>query len=551
MLDIKVKSLLINQKVLLLFVICIIFLIFFFAHFIFSGLEYDDSFLIINNENILFIDNDTYTYNDKISIECEKCYLDNKKIKEKIVLEDNGIYKLKINSKELNILLDNNLNFIIKDYFGNEIHNYESNVLAFKIESDNEIIVNNEKYSGQGFFKVGEYKLNDSTTININDIRRDNEYDIYIATSTLQILYASLIYSQRDNQSYMWVGRDDTINYEYLNSIDNLTLSTSDPDLDSLYGVVKDEIKQFIHDILQIDDNAYFNIYIDELRFYFEQDAIASLGLDNNRYSINYLTDGTLSYQIDNPYLEDDSYDTYLNDVQYWRSNLDKYRSGVNTRYLSDLAFLYVAIAEDNASYYLQYPDYFIAKDEKMSDIFEFVKYYDFNPAEMYNSLSKSEKNKFLNIIGFNKEEFDYNYFSDNSKPYLIITGEVPIDYYYGDETFKNMIKYIVDEYNDDYNILFKPHPRALPDEQYSLFFEELDIGVLPGKMPMEAITFVYNDLYLGGFTSSLYLSINSDNILFFFMNDETEVFEPIRSMLDEEFSNVKIIKPNDFRGGI
>lgn len=531
-------------------IICVL-IIFLFVFCVLKIINKKESILLINNQNISFINGDTYTYNDEVTIECDSCYLDNKKINDKIILNDNGKYKLKINSNELNILINKNLNFVIKDYFGNEIHNYDSNVLAFKIESDNEITVNDNSYNGEGIYEVGAYNVNDLVSININDIKKENEYDIYIATSTLQILYASLIYSQSTNESYMWVGRSDTVNSDYLNSIDNLTLSSISPSLESLDGLVQDEVKKYIQNIIEKDNNAYFNIYIDELRFYLEQDVIASLGLDRNRYSINYLTDGTLSYQIDNPYLDINSYDSYMYDLEFWDNNLNKYRSSVKARNLSDLAFLYVAISKDNASYYLQYPNYFYAEDEKMSEIFSNVRYYNSSPSDMYKDLSESEKEKFLNVIGFDKEEFDNNHFSDNSKPYLIITGEVPMDYGYGEETFKNMIKYVVAEYCEEYNILFKPHPRALPDDEYTAFFEEMNIGILPGKMPMEAITFVYSNLYLGGFTSSLYLSMNSDNILFFFMNNKSEVFEPIRSMLDSEFSNVEIIKPKDFKGGV
>ena len=122
------------------------------------------------------------------------------------------------------------------------------------------------------------------------------------------------------------------------------------------------------------------------------------------------------------------------------------------------------------------------------------------------------------------------------------------MDYGYGDDVFKNMIKDVVKEYKDKYNILFKPHPRALPDLEYTSFFENLGVGILPGKMPMEAITFTYKDLKLGGFPSSLFLSIDSKNMEFLFLSDKKDVFEPIQSMLDDKFSNVKIINPKDYK---
>lgn len=538
----KKKRLFIIFMFIFLFVVCFIFVKIFFNQ--------KNNFLKINNENIVFIDEDVYVYNSDVSITCNKCYIDNKKVNN-VKLSKSGNYELKYNNNILNIKLDRKLDFDVVDYYGNIIHNYSSNKLPFKIVSNHKIQVNDEKYiSDTGFYAVGDYCIKSDTSkynVSINNIDKGHEYDIYIATSTLQILYMSLIYSQSDNEAFMWVGRDNTINYDYLNDIDNLFLSNSSPDLESLDGDIQIEIADFIRNILEKDPDAYFNVYLDELRFYLEQD-IVSYGLDRHRYSINYLTDGTLSYQMKNVYL-DEKIEEFNEDFNFWEGNLDKYRANIKTRYISDLAYLYVGTTMENAYYYLQYPGYFSYSDKEISKIFNDVFYYDFNPTDKYKSLSKYEKQKFLKIINFDKDEFDNLYFSDSDKPYLILTGEVPTDYGYGISTFKNMIKYVVEQYGDDYNILFKPHPRELPNSEFIEFFKNYNIGILPGKMPMEAITFVYENLYLGGFPSSLYLSVNASNVLFFFANDKNEIFEPIRTLLSEEFSNVKILEPNKFEG--
>lgn len=117
-----------------------------------------------------------------------------------------------------------------------------------------------------------------------------------------------------------------------------------------------------------------------------------------------------------------------------------------------------------------------------------------------------------------------------------------------GVDVFKHMIESIANKYQDDYIILYKPHPRALPDDDFIDYFEKLNIDILPGKMPMEAITFVYKDLYLGGFISSLYMSMEPENVLFFFTEDKNTVFEPIKSMLDTVYEKTEIINPSDYK---
>ena len=106
------------------------------------------------------------------------------------------------------------------------------------------------------------------------------------------------------------------------------------------------------------------------------------------------------------------------------------------------------------------------------------MKFDDINPPKLYDNLSNSQKRKFQKLVDFNKKEFDENYFKESDKEYLIIIGNTPMDYGYGDDVFKNMIKDVVKEYKDKYNILFKPHPRALPDLEYTSFFENLGVGI-------------------------------------------------------------------------
>ena len=56
------------------------------------------------------------------------------------------------------------------------------------------------------------------------------------------------------------------------------------------------ELKNYIQQVLQEDENAYFKLYTEEDRFYLELELFGKLGLDDNRYEMNMYTDGTLGY---------------------------------------------------------------------------------------------------------------------------------------------------------------------------------------------------------------------------------------------------------------
>lgn len=511
----------------------------------------NDNFLIINNDSIEFINNDVYVYNSDVVVKCKKCYLDNDRVKH-VKISESGDYVLKYNKKKLNIKIDKKLNFEIVDYQGNVIHNYNSNKLPFKIKSGEDIVVNDESYNPKtGFYKVGNYELKiegSSYKVSINNIERNNEYDIYLTLATLPSLYGALSFANSTNESFIWFGTSDTFDEDYLSSLDYVTLSNNNGNKDSIYNSLPKEIKNYIIGVLDKDDDAFFNLYLDEQISYLEYNVLSELGIDDNRYHVNYLTDGTMSYEIEYPYDKENSYKFYMEVSDSYYDILHKIRSNLISRNVVDEAYFIPSLARDNVTYYLQFPSFFTSKDKKMKSIYESVNYNSVSPQERYEKLNDKEKSIFRNVIGFDKSEFDKLYFNDNSKPYLIVTGLVPIDGNLGIKTFKNMIEYVVDEYGEKYNILYKPHPRALPDEDLISYFSSLNIGILPGKMPMEAITFVYTDLKLGGFTSSLYMSMEPDNVLFFFVENKKDIFEPIKSMLDSTYKNTELIKPSKFK---
>ena len=143
-------------------------------------------------------------------------------------------------------------------------------------------------------------------------------------------------------------------------------------------------------------------------------------------------------------------------------------------------------------------------------------------------------------IIKLDKSELDANYFKDQNQKYLIITGANP---FYGnlkEEKFREIISKVKEDYGDEYIILYKPHPAALPDEKQQKLLNSFDIKVLPGIIPMEAIMFMYPNIKLGGFASSLYMSAEEGQTEFFFSKDKDELVSPLNILYDDLFSNAK-----------
>lgn len=526
-----------------IFILCILcFLI--ISVLIFKNSLSDE--ILVNEKNLT--NNDIYYFNEPVTVECKGCLINGKKFNKKNI-SNNGIYEISKKDYKITIDLNKDRKFKIYDYYNNEIHNYDSNQLAFKIKSANDVLVNGNKYDNERLYNYGTYKIETNgieSKININKNDYNNKHNIYLTAGTLSSLYSSLLMSKDENykNSFVWCGRD-TFSEDYLKKlgihISKYSGSTSDLD-----GLIE-EVKKYIYDTIIEDKNAYFNIYTNEVDYPFIIKTFMKLGINPDRFKINTLTDGTISYSFDYSYFNKNSYKYY---EKLERELLEEINNiyidkNISEEKLQDKEYIIPFIVNNNVTYYLQYPKYLKSNDKDVNNKLKKINYVDKSVTNLYESLNDNEKEIFLKIINFDKKEFDEKYFNNDKKPYLIITGNTPMDYGFGDKNFKKTIKYINNKYSDKYNILFKPHPRAIPNDEYIKFFENLNISVLPGQMPMEAISFIY-DVKLGGFPSSLYMSSESEDVLFFFAQSKKDMFHPLPEMLEKELKKVEIINPRE-----
>ena len=473
-------------------------------------------------------------------------------------------------------------NIKILDTYGTQIENYNENTMPFVIEKENEetkIYVNGNEYNNERIYEVGEYEIlfknenrEEKKIVKINKVEKteENTYKIYVITETLQTLLANLNISDDINQKgFVWTARTSTVNMEKIKkNIPNLKISEYNGELksDEFKNLVIPEIKEYIKNILKENSNAYFELYMEEDKFYLDLELFGKIGLDDSRYNVTMYTNGTLGYtreyemtkknkyekftqekedyikivkEIKNNTIEiDEKPGSYLNQKSY----IGEYE--INSKLFEQLNFDYMYISilvRNNIKLLLQFPEMVIFEDEKISAEMKEANIKKIVIQDEFNKLEDNEKKVFFDNIDFNKEELDKNYFTDENKEYLIITGTTPFYGEYGSRfKFENVIKQVLKDYSDKYVILYKPHPRELPTEQQEKFLNDLGIKVLPGKLPMEAICFVYPNLKLGGFDSSLYMSTDEGKTLFFFAKDKTELWSPLDVLYDTVFSEAK-----------
>lgn len=466
-------------------------------------------------------------------------------------------------------------NVKIIDTYGKEITNYEENTIPFTIKKENEqieVYINGKKYNNERIYNIGKYEIitkqgfkKEKSTIKINktEKKKENTYKIYVISETLQTLLANLnISNDVDQKGFLWTARTSTINIDKIkNNIPNLEISKNNGELE--IGQFKEkivpELKEYIEKILKEDPKACFELYMEEDKFYLELELFGKIGLDDSRYEVTMYTNGTLGYTRKYDMTQKDKYERFSEEKEDYIKIVEKIKNntietnGYPGSYLVDknssvfgqnlnFDYMYIStLVRDNIKLLLQYPDMVTFEDEKVSSEMEKANIIKLVVQDEFAKLKDKEKEVFFDNIELNKEELDKNYFTDISKEYLIITGTVP---FYGEytkkEKFEEVIKQIAKEYANKYILLYKPHPRAIPNEQQEKFLNNLGIKVLPGKLPMEAISFIYPNLKLGGFDSSLYLSTDKGKTLFFFAKDKSELWSPLDVLYDTMFSEAK-----------
>lgn len=450
----------------------------------------------------------------------------------------------------------------IKNYNNDKIENFIDNKFAFIVTAEDGVVIKDNEITlakNQGIYSYGEHKIsvtkdNNTRTFAVNILpptKTDGKtYDIIATYATLPTLYAGLNLVANDNEKFIWFGRSGTLSEDILKSNSNITLSKHIGDSTKLAIDVVNEIKNYCYKVMSKDANAKFRLYVDDFRHWIEISTFAEMGLQDDRYEVYYCSDGTYTYTKAYSY-RNGPYSIFENVIESRNdmiksANSNAYANDLNDSYLNNGAytqmdfyddFILVGAQKDNIYYWAQYPEYCTSTDEKIQGIF-YEAIDKKLPELMYKSLTEKQKKYFLSLINFDKETFDKEYFNaENDKPYLIVTGTNP----YTTNTYR-YIEIVSQKYGQQYNIVFKPHPSAIPVGEDLAKLDMLGVKVLPGKLPMEALLWVYPDYKVGGYNSSLYMSAPQGNTLFFFAENKDALSSPLKELYNALFSNAEFI---------
>lgn len=395
------------------------------------------------------------------------------------------------------------------------------------------------------FDECGDYEI----TYYVNDdkgnhtaakrtVKVRNMYNCYWVNATLPVLYCALDMVSNDYKSMLVFTRSDTLNIDELDD-DRFLYKANGADVDEL-----DAAKRYMARIAERDEWSYFRAFLCDTFNQIELFSFVQYGIPQSRYEIKLVSDGGLTYNTAFPYRADGSWDMWQANTEIYNGLYEQAEKGefkptnivfntqqysltyedtvIGSHYYSDAqlsTMSVIAAQRDNVEMWCGYPETLKSADPKVQAEIDKAHMPKMSPDAMYAALTDAQKEKFLKICNLDKATFDKEYF-DKDGDYLIITGTNPFtSRNFTDAEFAELLERIIADY-DGYNILYKPHPSAVePGDDLPLTKKVLTdnaVKILPGRLPMEVITWVYSDVKLGGFDSSLFMAVPQGNTEFF-----------------------------------
>lgn len=402
-----------------------------------------------------------------------------------------------------------------------------------KVSYGNGVTVENGQASfpATGDYKF-EYKVTDrygkSASAEVTVCVR-NIYSVYLTNATLPPLYCALDMADNGYKFIFFNDRVGTVDVTVYGDRALGDYKESQADYEAALDV--------FYNIYESDDNSYFRIFFPDARNQNLLKYVVKKGIAEDRYAVKYLSDGSMSYSTSFPYRGEDAYDNWSENTALYNGMLSKAEAGEDLifndinlgesymDYQLHNAYIYAA-QKENAEFWGAYPETLQSSDEKVQAEIDKANLIKKQPEKMYQKLTVEQREKFLASVSLDKSRFDEDYFSAEGK-YLIITGTSPVYGSFSSEQFTGLLDKILREY-EGYNVLFKPHPAAIPSEtvcpEVYAYMVQNRIKILPGRLPMEVLSWVYGDSLIGGFDSSLYMSIPQGNTAFFIAENKDDL---------------------------
>lgn len=380
---------------------------------------------------------------------------------------------------------------------------------------------------------AGEFETNAVSEIALSA----SEYVIAPISGSMPQLYFTLNMKEITNDhqipAFVWLARPDSWNWE--NLPENVYAMPNAPIEEVLthnnYDKMVEATDAYIEELFAINSGSKFNLYINDYNSYLYLKLLAGNGIPESNYYVTLLSDGGASYKDFNAAfnIEEDGFDAdakYADmaeklEALYGEVREAKDYDGDGSKFSVDgeafRQYAYVAAKEmNNVEWWILRPragvlcspdEEFInmvLNDDKKEGIIE-----ERNFANPLKAMTDEEKTALKSLYNFNNELFEAA--DESGKKAMMILGswanpENEPDF----EDYVNLVKAYYGE--EEFVYYYKGHPNTptsnYPDKQDQL--EELDLIDVESSINAELILFFYPDIYMCGYNSSTFMSVES-----------------------------------------
>ncbi len=362
-----------------------------------------------------------------------------------------------------------------------------------------------------------------------------SEYVIAPISGSMPQLYFTLnlkeINKDGEIPTFVWLARPDSWNWDNLpeNVYAMPTVKREEVLVHNNYDRMVEVTDRYIEELYSVNPDSKFNLYINDYNSYLYMKLLPANGIPEENYYVTLLSDGGASYKDFNDAFnsEDAAFDAdakYADMASKLKTLYSEVReakdygfSGFSVDTSSFRQYSYVAAREmSNVEWWILRPragvlcspdEDFIARvlgEDKTEGIIE-----ERNFANPLKAMSDEDKADLKKLYNFNDEMF--NAAEEQGKKAMMILGSWAKPE--NEPDFENYVKLIKAYYGeDDFVYYYKGHPNTptslYPDKQKQL--DELDLFDVESSINAELILFFYPDIYMCGYNSSTFMSVES-----------------------------------------
>ncbi len=360
-----------------------------------------------------------------------------------------------------------------------------------------------------------------------------DEYIIAPISGSMPQLYFTLNMKEITNDysipAFVWLARPGSWNWD--NLPDNVfampNVDKSEVLIHNNYDRMVEATNDYIKELYAINNNAKFNLYINDYNTYLYLKLLVANGIPEDNYYVTLLSDGGASYAAfneafnsDDPNFDADAkYDQMVADLNTLYDEV-KQKGDYNwtdtfvisTSKLNQYPYV-IAREKNNVEWWVLRPrsgvlcspdEEFINRvlnDDKTEGIIE-----ERNFAKPLTTMTEEEKTALKNLYNFNNELFEAA--DQSGKKAMMILGSWAKPE--NEPDFEAYVRFVKAYYGDEFVYYYKGHPNTptsnYPDKQAQL--EKLGLIDVESSINAELILFFYPDIYMCGYDSSTFMSV-------------------------------------------